>query len=686
MNRFKQLGLGFFLGLIALTVIAATITDNNFLSTQFGYTGGKVFVKGGGLTNLNASQLLAGTIPAARLPLLTNTTVYGTLSILQIDEAEPLQWGYLKLYGYDLDGPVYIHQDDTAEGMVITFGSDSTNFVGTAIQGSLYIGSGVKLSDEGGGGTTLITPNNLTVGGVFSLGGEVEFRTDTSDNESFTIGRGNTIDAAATVLHVLGVNNIVSAPVGVSTVGIFGFGNTITNGSNAMIIGHNNVVDTAIDLFAFGNANYVLGDKDERLAIGLYNYPSETTTMSVGFYLTNVVPNSVEIGANNATKLSLSTTGAVFRVPITGDGSGLTNLSVSGGTGSSNIVDVGYVAVARNLTVTTNLIVGGGITAGTGSSVAGGFFFNEGTAPSLVANQFGIYAPADVAAGGLALVLPGAAFSGPMKTVNAGGVMTLSAATFADIQALAPSAIITNSFAGTIAATTFSGAAGGVTLDASGFNGNLATTDNTLQEVAQKLDDLTGGSGFPLTADANFGGFSGTNASALVATNKLAIGTNNVPAGFTAYIKSPVLEGNTNYVGVNTNGDFVIRGNGTNGFDNAWVTNWANIRTNNGALDPSTNFISTLATEVTNSARRAELKLIVEFNEVATGTAQLSIRLVENGMTNTFPYTAPGGVVLSITNTIDVGIIGPSCRVLATDTSYGTGASVRINASRLLGL
>lgn len=45
----------------------------------------------------------------------------------------------------------------------------------------------------------------------------------------------------------------------------------------------------------------------------------------------------------------------------------------------------------------------------------------------------------------------------------------------------------------TIAAGTFSGAGGGLTLDASGFNGNLATTDNTLQEIAQKLDDLVAG-------------------------------------------------------------------------------------------------------------------------------------------------------------------------------------------------
>jgi hypothetical protein len=51
---------------------------------------------------------------------------------------------------------------------------------------------------------------------------------------------------------------------------------------------------------------------------------------------------------------------------------------------------------------------------------------------------------------------------------------------------------------GTATATTFIGSGGGLTLDASGFNGNLTTSDNTLQEVAQKLDDLSVSSGTPI--------------------------------------------------------------------------------------------------------------------------------------------------------------------------------------------
>lgn len=53
---------------------------------------------------------------------------------------------------------------------------------------------------------------------------------------------------------------------------------------------------------------------------------------------------------------------------------------------------------------------------------------------------------------------------------------------------------------------TYKAVATATVIDATGFNGNLATTDDSLQEVAQKVDDLAlgGGSG-DVTAAANFG-------------------------------------------------------------------------------------------------------------------------------------------------------------------------------------
>lgn len=51
---------------------------------------------------------------------------------------------------------------------------------------------------------------------------------------------------------------------------------------------------------------------------------------------------------------------------------------------------------------------------------------------------------------------------------------------------------------GDVTANTYNGEGKDLTLDASGFNGNLTTADDTVQEIAQKLDDLvTGGSSNP---------------------------------------------------------------------------------------------------------------------------------------------------------------------------------------------
>lgn len=69
--------------------------------------------------------------------------------------------------------------------------------------------------------------------------------------------------------------------------------------------------------------------------------------------------------------------------------------------------------------------VGGILTVDDGAG-AGVIILTEGTAPALAADSFAIYAPVDVAAGGLAYVLPGAAATGFLLATNAAGVMTIT--------------------------------------------------------------------------------------------------------------------------------------------------------------------------------------------------------------------------------------------------------------------
>lgn len=106
--------------------------------------------------------------------------------------------------------------------------------------------------------------------------------------------------------------------------------------------------------------------------------------------------------------------------------SSLTSTAIMTGAGSQGSQTP---AATATLDSSGNISTPGTITSGAGGSTAGALDLGEGTAPSLVANTFSIYAPTDVAAGGLALVLPAAAFTGLPKWTNSSGVMTASQAT-----------------------------------------------------------------------------------------------------------------------------------------------------------------------------------------------------------------------------------------------------------------
>lgn len=104
------------------------------------------------------------------------------------------------------------------------------------------------------------------------------------------------------------------------------------------------------------------------------------------------------------------TTGATDNAILRADGTG------------GNTIQSSAVTIDDSGNITTS----GTITTGFGSGNAGSVDLLEGTATSLVANTFSIYAPTDVAAGGIAYLLPGAASTGFLFVTNSSGVMTIS--------------------------------------------------------------------------------------------------------------------------------------------------------------------------------------------------------------------------------------------------------------------
>lgn len=92
---------------------------------------------------------------------------------------------------------------------------------------------------------------------------------------------------------------------------------------------------------------------------------------------------------------------------------------------TDNTYDIGAVAGTRPRNVYVATEIQSPLLTATGSG-AGYLEIAEGSAPALVANRFQIVAPADVAAGGLAYILPGTAASGAMRVTNSSGTMTIT--------------------------------------------------------------------------------------------------------------------------------------------------------------------------------------------------------------------------------------------------------------------
>lgn len=149
-----------------------------------------------------------------------------------------------------------------------------------------------------------------------------------------------------------------------------------------------------------------------------------TLTDSAGKILSAAL-NTVAV-ANGGTGIASGTSGGVPYF------SGSTTIASSAALPANKLVKGGGAGAAPAASLagddgTTFTYTGaGGISLAPGTGVAGTFTATEGTAPSLTANAFSIYAPADVAAGGLAYILPAAAATGIMRATNSSGVMTIT--------------------------------------------------------------------------------------------------------------------------------------------------------------------------------------------------------------------------------------------------------------------
>jgi hypothetical protein len=125
----------------------------------------------------------------------------------------------------------------------------------------------------------------------------------------------------------------------------------------------------------------------------------------------------------------------------------------------------------------------------------------------------------------------------------------------------------------------------------------------------------------------------------------------------------------------------------TNSSGTNWLMGKSRIDTNISPVSVTANWYgTTLAANITNIQQRAIVKLVMAFNDVATGTPQATVTITDNGTTNAYPYTIIGGIVASITNSLNIGVIGPGAIVNVTDTSYGTGASVSVVTSTWKGM
>lgn len=237
-----------------------------------------------------------------------------------------------------------------------------------------------------------------------------------------------------------------------------------------------------------------------------------------------------------------------------------------------------------------------------------------------------------------------------------------------------------NAANGTVTALTFAGAGGGLTLDASGFNGNLTTGDNTLQEVAQKLDDFVAGVvGADTEVTYNKAGVADGASGVLITaeTNLTVIGTLQVGAS----TGSPIIQIGNAGVQLTDDGDGALTFLGLgNGADEDLTFNFDDT-VNNVVASSSTGVTNITATAIGITALSFTGPLIGNASTATTATLASTSTIVDGSDSTSFPTfvdTITGSLALKTDPTF---IFDPTTGTLGATTFSGAGGGLTLTAS-----
>lgn len=298
----------------------------------------------------------------------------------------------------------------------------SSAFVGNAANNS------AQLTGTFTGNRVVTFPDSDTkipiVAQILTFAGPTAARTITFPDAAITVARTDAANAFTGVQSMTSpaVTTSLTTPsttfallnTTATTVNAFGAATTVNTGAAATQIWNFGGSTTASE-FRFlepsgSGANYSAFKAVAQGANITYSLPA--TVGAAGTFLRDAAGNgvldwSVPAGAGDVVGPSSATDNAVVRFDAT----------------TGKLIQNSVVTIADT---TGNISTPGTLSTGVGSGNAGTVTLTEGTAPSLTANAFSIYAPADVAAGGLAYITPAAAATGFMLATNAAGVMTIS--------------------------------------------------------------------------------------------------------------------------------------------------------------------------------------------------------------------------------------------------------------------